>query len=180
MGTDRIASGKCIGGDQPRLAYSLSLCRFKSWRTPAVFAGSSETLQECSEIRNLKVSKLMETAPYGYTEQPAFLNGAIELETLFTPQELLIVIHKIEAELGRERVIHWGPRTIDLDIVFYDDEIVAESELIIPHIDMQNRLFVLEPLYMLCPGKVHPVLHKTVAQLRQELISKTQNKWSNE
>ena len=75
-------------------------------------------LQECSEIRNLKVSKLMETAPYGYTEQPAFLNGAIELETLFTPQELLIVIHKIEAELGRERVIHWGPRTIDLDIVF--------------------------------------------------------------
>ena len=64
-------------------------------------------MQECSEIRNLKVSKLMETAPYGYTEQPAFLNGAIELETLFTPQELLIVIHKIEAELGRERVIHW-------------------------------------------------------------------------
>ena len=78
----------------------------------------------------------METAPYGYTEQPAFLNGAIELETLFTPQELLIVIHKIEAELGRERVIHWGPRTIDLDIVFYDDEIVAESELIIPHIEI--------------------------------------------
>ena len=95
-------------------------------------------LQECSEIRNLKVSKLMETAPYGYTEQPAFLNGAIELETLFTPQELLVVIHKIEAELGRERVIHWGPRTIDLDIVFYDDEIVSESELIIPHIDMQT------------------------------------------
>lgn len=164
----------------------------RGWHTVYLSAGSNlgerqqflraavRLLQECSEIRNLKVSKLMETAPYGYTEQPAFLNGAIELETLFTPQELLIVIHKIEAELGRERVIHWGPRTIDLDIVFYDDEIVAESELIIPHIDMQNRLFVLEPLYMLCPGKVHPVLHKTVAQLRQELISKTQNKWSNE
>ena len=164
----------------------------RGWHTVYLSAGSNlgerqqflraavRLLQECSEIRNLKVSKLMETAPYGYTAQPAFLNGAIELETLFTPQELLIVIHKIEAELGRERVIHWGPRTIDLDIVFYDDEIVAESELIIPHIDMQNRLFVLEPLYMLCPGKVHPVLHKTVAQLRQELISKTQNKWSNE
>ena len=164
----------------------------RGWHTVYLSAGSNlgerrqflraavRLLQECSEIRNLKVSKLMETAPYGYTEQPAFLNGAIELETLFTPQELLVVIHKIEAELGRERVIHWGPRTIDLEIVFYDDEIVAESELIIPHIDMQNRLFVLEPLYMLCPGKVHPVLHKTVAQLRQELISKTQNKWSNE
>ena len=132
----------------------------RGWHTVYLSAGSNlgerqqflraavRLLQECSEIRNLKVSKLMETAPYGYTEQPA--------------------------------VIHWGPRTIDLDIVFYDDEIVAESELIIPHIDMQNRLFVLEPLYMLCPGKVHPVLHKTVAQLRQELISKTQNKWSNE
>ncbi len=132
-------------------------------------------LQECAGIRNVKISKLVETAPYGYTDQPAFLNGAIELETLYTPQELLIGIHKIESDLGRERVIHWGPRTIDLDIVFYDDEIVAGSDLIIPHVDMQNRLFVLEPLNMLCPGKVHPVLHKTVAQLRQELISKSEH-----
>ena len=132
-------------------------------------------LQECAGVRNVKVSKLVETAPYGYTDQPAFLNGAIELETLYTPQELLIGIHKIEADLGRERVIHWGPRTIDLDIIFYDDEIVAEPDLIIPHVDMQNRLFVLEPLNMLCPGKVHPVLHKTVAQLRQELIGKNEH-----
>ena len=85
----------------------------RGWHTVYLSAGSNlgerqqflraavRLLQECSEIRNLKVSKLMETAPYGYTEQPAFLNGAIELETLFTPQELLIVIHKIEAELGR-------------------------------------------------------------------------------
>ena len=159
----------------------------RGWHTVYLSVGSNlgerqqflraavKLLQECTEIRNVKASKLVETAPYGYTDQPAFLNGAIELETLFTPQELLIVIHKIEADLGRERVIHWGPRTIDLDIVFYDDEIVAEPELIIPHVDMQNRLFVLEPLFMLCPGKVHPVLHKTVAQLRQELISKSQN-----
>ena len=133
-------------------------------------------LVKCAEIRKVKASKLIETAPYGYTDQPPFLNGAVELETLFTPQEILHVLNEIEAELGRERVIHWGPRTIDMDIIFYDDEIIAEENLIIPHVDMQNRLFVLEPLYMLCPGKMHPVLHKTVAQLRQELLDKTERR----
>ena len=133
-------------------------------------------LHECIEIRKVKVSNLIETAPYGYTDQPPFLNGAVELETLFTPQELLHLLNKIEAELGRERLIHWGPRTVDLDIIFYDDEIIAEADLIIPHVDMQNRLFVLEPLNMLCPGKVHPVLHRTVAQLRQELLEKAEHR----
>ena len=133
-------------------------------------------LHECREIRKVKVSNLIETAPYGYTDQPPFLNGAVELETLFTPQELLHVLNKIEAELGRERLIHWGPRTVDLDIIFYDDEIIADADLIIPHVDMQNRLFVLEPLNMLCPGKVHPVLHRTVAQLRQELLEKAEHR----
>mgnify|MGYP000954487784 CR=1 FL=1 len=133
-------------------------------------------LHECREIRKVKVSNLIETAPYGYTDQPPFLNGAVELETLFTPQELLHLLNKIEAELGRERLIHWGPRTVDLDIIFYDDEIIAEADLIIPHVDMQNRLFVLEPLNMLCPGKVHPVLHRTVAQLRQELLEKAEHR----
>lgn len=75
-------------------------------------------LHECREIRKVKVSNLIETAPYGYTDQPPFLNGAVELETLFTPQELLHLLNKIEAELGRERLIHWGPRTVDLDIIF--------------------------------------------------------------
>ena len=133
-------------------------------------------LHECREIRKVKVSNLIETAPYGYTDQPPFLNGAVELETLFTPQELLHLLNKIEAELGRERLIHWGPRTVDLDIIFHDDEIIAEADLIIPHVDMQNRLFVLEPLNMLCPGKVHPVLHRTVAQLRQELLEKAEHR----
>lgn len=137
----------------------------RGWHTVYLSAGSNlgerqqflraavRLLQECSEIRNLKVSKLMETAPYGYTEQPAFLNGAIELETLFTPQELLIVIHKIEAELGRERVIHWGPRTIDLDIVFYDDEIVAESELIIPAYRYAEQIVCVGTTLHALPGK---------------------------
>ena len=101
MGTDRIAIWKmyrwrsAAAGTSVYLSAGSNLGERQQFLRAAV-----RLLQECSEIRNLKVSKLMETAPYGYTEQPAFLNGAIELETLFTPQELLIVIHKIEAELG--------------------------------------------------------------------------------
>lgn len=120
-------------------------------------------------IRDIRVSSLAETAPYGVTDQPPFLNGAFLLRTLYTPYELLDLIHGIEAEAGRERKIHWGPRTLDLDILFYDDCILEQKELIVPHPDMANRMFVLEPLSELCPGKVHPVLGKTVLQMKQEL-----------
>lgn len=128
-----------------------------------------QLLSEDKRIRGVKVSKFMETEPYGFVQQPAFLNGAAELETLYTPQELLLLLHEIEQQLGRERKVHWGPRTIDLDILFYDSEVVEDEDLMIPHPDMTNRLFVLEPLAMLCPGKVHPLLHRTVAQLLAEL-----------
>lgn len=120
-------------------------------------------------IRNVRVSDLLETEPYGYVEQDAFLNGAVMLDTLYTPEELLDVLHEIEQEAGRERKIHWGPRTLDLDILFFEDEIRTSPELILPHPDMQNRAFVLEPLAQLCPGKVHPVLHKTILQMLKEL-----------
>ena len=81
------------------------------------------------------------------------------METLFTPQELLHVLNKIEAELGRERLIHWGPRTVDLDIIFYDDEINRRCGSDHPHVDMQNRLFGTGTIELsLCPGKVHPVV----------------------
>ena len=122
------------------------------------------------------VSEYLVTPPYGVTDQPDFLNGCLKLRTLLYPYELLAELNRIEKEAGRERIIHWGPRTLDLDIIFYDDEIIAEADLIIPHVDMQNRLFVLEPLNMLCPGKVHPVLHRTVAQLRQELLEKAEHR----
>lgn len=120
-------------------------------------------------IREIRTSSLYETAPYGVTEQPPFLNGVFGLQTLYTPYEVLDLIHGIEAEAGRERKTHWGPRTLDLDILFYDDCILEQKELIVPHPDMRNRMFVLEPLAELCPGKVHPVLGKTVLQMKQEL-----------
>lgn len=124
-------------------------------------------------VRKLTPSKLIETAPYGFVQQPPFLNGAIELETLLSPYELLAVIHRIEAEAGRERTIHWGPRTLDIDILLYDDCIFEKEELMIPHPDMANRMFVLEPLAKLCPGKVHPVTGKTIWQMKRELEEHT-------
>lgn len=120
-------------------------------------------------IRNVTLSDLRETKSYGKTDQPDFLNGAIRFETILSPYELLERLHEIEAAAGRERKERWGARTLDLDIIFYDDLILYEHDLIIPHIDMKNRLFVLEPLMDLCPGKAHPVYHKTVSDLYAEL-----------
>ena len=91
------------------------------------------------------------------------------METLYTPKELLEHLHQIEAEAHRERVLRWGPRTLDLDILLYDNEVIDSEDLHIPHIDMQNRYFVLEPLSQIAPWLRHPVLNKTMEQLRREL-----------
>ena len=122
------------------------------------------------QIRNVRCSEWITTAPYGGVEQEEFLNGAVGLETLLAPKELLGFLHKLEAEAGRERKIHWGPRTLDLDILFYQDYVSDDPELTVPHPDMENRRFVLEPLSRLCPQLIHPVLGKSVKRLLGELI----------
>ncbi len=116
-----------------------------------------------------QASGLLETKPYGLEEQPDFLNGAVALRTLLSPRELLEQIHRIEREAGRERLVHWGPRTLDLDLIFYDDLILDQEDLQIPHPDMQNRRFVLEPLAQIAPWLRHPLLQKTVRQMLGEL-----------
>ena len=121
------------------------------------------------EIKEVRVSELLVTKPYGGVEQDDFVNGAIALKTLLSPQELLEKLHEIEQHANRERIIHWGPRTLDLDIIFYDKLVYEDENLIIPHIDMQNRDFVLKPLAELCPNYRHPVFGKTVSQLLGEL-----------
>ena len=85
------------------------------------------------------------------------------------PQELLERLHEIEQEAHRERLIHWGPRTLDLDILLYDDLVLDTPDLIIPHVEMHKRAFVLEPLHEIAPYKRHPVYGKTVREMLEDL-----------
>ena len=87
------------------------------------------------------ISDYLITEPYGVTDQDEFLNGVLKMRTLLTPGELLVRLHQLEQAANRERIIHWGPRTLDLDILFYDQEIIDMPDLHIPHIDLHNRRF---------------------------------------
>jgi len=122
-------------------------------------------LEENTNNHIIKVSERIRTKPYGGVEQEDFLNGALAMDTLLTPKELLQLLHEIEAEAGRERILRWGPRTLDLVILFYDKWIYEDEELIIPHVDLQNRDFVLKPMVQLQPNFRHPVLGRTMQEL---------------
>ena len=153
----------------------------RSWHTAYIAFGSNmgdsralieeaiEKLNTSNDIRVEKVSSIIVTAPYGGVEQDDFLNGCLKIKTILSPEELLEVLHSIEKEAGRTREIHWGPRTLDLDIIFYDDFIIGEDNLCIPHVDMQNRQFVLEPLMEIAPYMHHPCTKKTVKEMLDEL-----------
>ena len=104
-------------------------------------------------IKILKKSGLYETSPVGYVEQNLFLNAVIKIETDFSEREILKIINKIENELDRKREIRWGPRTIDIDILIFSDKKINETDLIIPHKEMLNRLFVLVPLIEIYDGE---------------------------
>ena len=153
----------------------------RQWHTAYLSIGSNmgdkeqylknaiEKLGETSDCQVTAVSKFIETEPYGGVEQDTFLNGCIEIRTLMTPDELLKRINAIEAEEGRVRTIHWGPRTLDIDILLYDNEIIYTDDLKIPHIDMHNRMFVLVPLSEIAPYAIHPVLGKSIMRMKEKL-----------
>ncbi len=122
---------------------------------------------DCCTVK--KVSSFIETTPYGDVEQDNFLNGCAEIETLLSPYELLSFLQTVENENDRVRTIHWGPRTLDLDIILYDNCIICEDNLVVPHPDMQNRTFVLEPLLEIAPHIIHPVLNKSICMLHKSL-----------
>lgn len=128
-----------------------------------------EALKAHPLIKQVKVSELIETAPYGGVEQADFLNAAIGLETLMEPEELLEALHNIENSAGRERILRWGPRTLDLDILFFDKLVYESDTLVIPHPDLHNREFVLKPLSTIAPNYRHPLLGMTVSQELAEL-----------
>lgn len=125
-------------------------------------------------IKLKKVSKMIVTEPYGGVEQEDFLNGALEIETLLEPEELLEVLHQVEDAEGRKRTLRWGPRTLDLDILFYDRICYESENLVIPHVDLENRVFVLKPMSEIAPYFRHPINHKTMMGLLKELEQKTE------
>jgi len=130
------------------------------------------------QCRVKKVSELIITKPYGNVEQDDFLNGVLHLETLLSAHRLLGFLNEVEAQAGRERLVHWGPRTLDLDILFYDHEVIDSPSLHIPHADMAAREFVLAPLCEIAPHIRHPLTGQTVEEMLADAgkVRKKRNK----
>lgn len=120
----------------------------------------------CGEIIN--TSGLYATEAWGMKDQPEFLNQAIQLKTFQSPEEILKNIQKIECIIGKDKEFHWGPRRIDIDIIFYGSEIIETDSLKVPHPRMQDRAFVLFPLMDIIPEFIHPVFKTSVRKLLEE------------
>jgi 2-amino-4-hydroxy-6-hydroxymethyldihydropteridine diphosphokinase len=123
------------------------------------------------DIKILAESNIYETPPWGYTDQPAFLNMAVKCETDSDAAPLLKRLKQIEVRVGREATFRWGPRVIDIDILFYDDLVLESEALTIPHPRLHERAFALVPLADIAPDFVHPVLKKTIKELLSQVDS---------
>jgi 2-amino-4-hydroxy-6-hydroxymethyldihydropteridine diphosphokinase len=117
------------------------------------------------EVKVIAESKVYETPPWGYEDQPTFLNMAVKCKTNLEPESLLKRLKHLEVQLGREQSFCWGPRLIDIDILFYNDLILKSEPLSIPHLRLHERAFVLVPLADIAPDFIHPVLKKTIRKL---------------
>lgn len=152
----------------------------REWHTAYVALGSNlgdklsylenavAAIKNDVSCRLLKISDFIITAPYGPVEQDDFLNGCLKLETLYTPNELLAFLQRLEEAANRSREIHWGPRTLDLDILLYDDVIMNTDDLVIPHPEMHKRDFVLKPLCQIAPYAIHPLYNVRIKDMLDE------------
>lgn len=132
-----------------------------------------QAIAQLSTLGNItRQSAIYQTAAWGIEDQPAFLNMSLCLQTDLQPLELLQEIHAIEQNLGRQRTLKWGQRTLDIDILFYSDAIIDLPELKVPHPYLQERRFALVPLNEIAPDAIHPGLNKTVSQLLGECPDK--------
>ncbi len=153
----------------------------RGWHKAYVALGSNmgdsrNTLQ--SAIKQLNATKtsavtkaatIIETEPWGNTDQAKFHNSVVELRTLLSPATLMSLLLNIEKDYGREREVKWGPRTLDLDLLLYDDLVTDDPYVTIPHPLMEERSFVLEPLSEIAPNVIHPVLRQRIFRLKDQL-----------
>jgi 2-amino-4-hydroxy-6-hydroxymethyldihydropteridine diphosphokinase len=129
-----------------------------------------DQLRTSRTIEVLNVSRLIDNpAAGGPAGSPPFLNGAVEVRTSMSARELLDRLFEIEKSLGRERRLKWGPRTIDLDLLLFADQIIAEPGVTVPHALLHERAFVLEPLAEIAPDVIHPALRKSIGELWRDL-----------
>lgn len=126
-------------------------------------------LEDSPQILLQKQAPLIETKPHGNIDQNNFINTAVEISTDLSPQELLASILNIEKSMGRIRHGKWGPRIIDIDILFYGDQVINEKDLVIPHPELPKRNFVLRSLLELCPNLKHPVLKSSMLELSKSI-----------
>ena len=126
-------------------------------------------LLEDNGVKMLRSSVIYETEPWGNVNQPSFLNAVIEVSTKVPPRELLAICLGIEIQLGRKRGIKWGARNIDIDILFYHNEIIAEDDLIIPHPGIPDRQFTLLPICDLAANERHPLTKESMQQLLDKM-----------
>lgn len=117
------------------------------------------------EVTPVIASKIYETEPWGFTDQPSFLNQVIKATTFLDPFQLLIRLKNIEKEIGRQPNFRYGPRVIDLDILFFNDKILETDSLSIPHKEICNRAFVLVPMLEIAPDFIHPVSGKSIEEI---------------
>jgi 2-amino-4-hydroxy-6-hydroxymethyldihydropteridine diphosphokinase len=123
-------------------------------------------------VRTLDSSSIYESEPWGIRDQPTFYNTIIKIDTSKTPEELLRTCLMVEQQMGRKRIIKWGERIIDIDILYFDNQMIQMDQLSIPHPGIPDRRFTLIPLNELCPDLVHPVLK--ISNL--ELLKRCQDK----
>ena len=137
----------------------------------SVIAAAMTDIAAVEGIEVLLISPLVETDPVGGPDQPRFLNGAAVLRTVLSPRRLLATLHGIEAAHGRDRSREqrWGPRRLDLDLLLYDDLVIAEEGLTVPHPRLHERSFVLYPLAIIAPRVIHPILGVPIECLRDRL-----------
>ncbi len=128
-----------------------------------------ERVSDASEITFVRVSPFYETSPWGVSDQPEFVNCAVEVKTALAPRKLLETLKKIETAIGRKAGTRWRARLIDLDIILYKDMIIEEQGLVIPHPYAHERGFVLVPLADIAPEVVHPVFKRSISELLLEL-----------